>query len=470
MLDQTGQKLGCLGVVYRRGAIMQPSRVVVVGAGFAGFECVRRLEKSLAPDEADITLLSPGGYMLYLPLLPHVAAGVVSSRSIAVPLYRMLKRTHIVPGGAIGVDLGARVCVVRKITGEVVNIEYDQIVVCPGSVTRTFDIPGLDKYGRGMKNLAEAVSLRDHVIAQLELANSSVDEAERRSRCQFVVVGGGYAGVETAACLEMMTSSALDHFPRLDPSQVKWTILDLAPRLMPELGENLGRAALEILARRGVDVRLETSITEVAADSVTLTTGQVLPCRTLVWTAGVASSPLISTLGAETVRGRLAVGADLAIPGRPEVLGLGDAAAVPDLDKGDGAVCPPTAQYAMRQAKVAAHNVVSRIKGKPYREFRHKDLGLVVDLGGTEAVARPLGRELRGIAAQAVARSYHLAALPGFRSRARVTGGWAMHAVAGDDFIRLGFLAGRTGALSDFENTTAYLSRDELTAQARGER
>ncbi|NUU24329.1 MAG: NAD(P)/FAD-dependent oxidoreductase [Streptomycetaceae bacterium] len=446
---------------------MERSRVVVVGAGFAGFETVRHLERWLSPDDAEITLVNPGGYMLYLPLLPHVAAGVISSRSIAVPLYRMLKRTHIVPGGAIGVDLAAKVCVVRKITGEVVDVPYDQIVLCPGSVTRTFDIPGLDKYGRGMKNLAEAVSLRDHVIAQLELANSSSDESERRARCQFVVVGGGYAGVETAACLEMVTSSALDHFPRLDPSQVRWTVLDVAPRLMPELGENLGRAALEILARRGVDVRLETSVTEVTEDAVTLTSGERLPSRTLVWTAGVAASPLIGTLGAETVRGRLAVGGDLAIPGRPEVFGLGDAAAVPDLHKGDGAVCPPTAQYAMRQAKIAAHNVVAAVKGKPYREFRHKDLGLVVDLGGTEAVARPMGRELRGLPAQAITRGYHLMALPGFRSRARVGAGWAMHAVAGDDFIRLGFLAGRTGSLSDFEGAHAYLSREELAERTR---
>lgn len=444
---------------------MERSRVLVVGAGFAGFETVRHLEKHLGPQDAEITLISPGGYMLYLPLLPHVAAGVISSRSIAVPLYRMLKRTHIVPGGAIGVDLDAKVCVVRKITGELVNIAYDQIVLCPGSVTRSFDIPGLDKYGRGMKNLAEAVSLRDHVIAQLELANSSLDQDERRARCQFVVVGGGYAGVETAACLEMVTSSALDHFPRLDPSQVRWTVLDMAPRLMPELGENLGRAALEILARRGVDVRLETSVTAVGADSVTLTSGEVLPCRTLVWTAGVAASPLIGTLGSETVRGRLAVGTDLAVPGRRDVFGLGDAAAVPDVDKGDGAICPPTAQYAMRQARVAAHNVIARIRGGRFREFRHKDLGLVVDLGGTEAVARPLGRELRGLPAQALTRGYHLMALPGFRSRARVAAAWGMHAFAGDDFIRLGFLAGRTGSLSDYEHTHAYLSREELREQ-----
>lgn len=444
---------------------MQQARVIVVGAGFAGFQTARHLEKSLAPQDADITMVSPGGYMLYLPLLPHVAAGVISSRSIAVPLYRMLKRTHIVPGGAIGVDLDAKVCVVRKITGEVVNLPYDHIVLTPGSVTRTFDIPGLDKYGRGMKNLAEAVSLRDHVIAQLELANSSPDETERRARCQFVVVGGGYAGVETAACLEMVTSSALDHFPRLDPSQVRWNIVDVAPRLMPELGENLGRAALEMLARRGVVVRLETSVSEVGKDTVTLTTGEVLPCRTLVWTAGVAASPLVATLGTETIKGRLSVIENMAVPGLDGVFAVGDAAAVPDTAVGDGAICPPTAQHSMRQGRAVAGNVVAALRGQPLKPYRHKDLGLVVDLGGWRAVSKPLGIPLTGLPAVAVARGYHLMALRTLTARSRVAAGWMLHAVAGDDFVRTGFQDEKPASLSVMEHAGDYLTPDLIAQQ-----
>jgi NADH dehydrogenase len=451
-----------------KGKSMQQPRVVVVGAGFAGFECVRRLERKLHPHEAEIVLVAPFDYMLYRPLLPHVASGVLSSRSTAVPLHRMLRRTHVVPGGAVGVDLDARVCVIRTINGETVNQPYDRLVLAPGSVTRTFDIPGLDKYGRGMKNLAEAVFLRDHVIAQLELASTSTDEAERAARCRFVVVGGGYAGVETAACLEMLTRSALDHFPRLDPKLVRWMIVDIAPRLMPELGEKLGLTAMQMLRARGVDIRLETGIDAVTEDSVRLTTGETLPCRTLVWTAGVAPSPLIGTLGAETVRGRLAVGADLVVPGRPEVFSLGDAAAVPDISRKDGAVCPPTAQYAHRQAHVAADNVAASLRGGRLRDFCHRDLGLVVDLGGTQAVARPLGKELRGLPAQLITRGYHLATLPSIRARARVAANWGLHAFAGDDFVRLGFLASSTGSLSDFEHTHAYLTREEITERTRG--
>ncbi|CAM5738452.1 hypothetical protein SMICM304S_11506 [Streptomyces microflavus] len=275
-------------------------------------------------------------------------------------------------------DPKAKVCVIRKITDEIVNEPYDYIVLAAGSVTRTFDIPGLLDHARGMKTLAEAAYVRDHVIAQLDLADASHDEAERASRLQFVVVGGGYAGTETAACLQRLTTSAVKHYPRLDPKLIKWHLIDIAPKLMPELGDKLGRAALEVLRKRNIEVSLGVSIAKAAAEEVTFTDGRVLPCRTLIWTAGVAASPLIATLGAETVRGRLAVTPQLKLPGADGVFSLGDAAAVPDLAKGDGAVCPPTAQHAMRQGKVLADNLIASLRRQPLKDYVHKDLGLVV--------------------------------------------------------------------------------------------
>ena len=225
----------------------------MVGAGFAGVECVRRLERKLAPGEADVALVTPFSYQLYLPLLPQVASGVLTPQSIAVSLRRSRShRTRIIPGGAIGVDLKAKVCVVRKITDEIVNEPYDYIVLAPGSITRTFDIPGSPSNALGMKTLAEAAYIRDHVISQLDLADASHDEEERASRLQFVVVGGGYAGTETAACLQRLThatrSSATRGWTR---SLIKWHLIDIAPKLMPELGDKLGRSALEILRERG---------------------------------------------------------------------------------------------------------------------------------------------------------------------------------------------------------------------------
>jgi NADH dehydrogenase len=434
-----------------------------VGAGFAGVECVRRLEHRLAAGEADVALVTPFSYQLYLPLLPQVAAGVLTPQSVAVSLRRSHKyRTRIIPGGAVGVDPEAKVCVIRKITGEIVYEHYDHIVLAPGSVTRTFDIPGLVDNARGMKTLAEAAYIRDHVIAQLDLADASQDENERISRLQFVVVGGGYAGTETAACLQRLTAHAVRRYPRLDPGQIKWHLIDIAPKLMPELGDELGRSALEILRGRGIEVSLGVSIAEAGPDKVTFTDGRVLPCRTLIWTAGVAASPLVSTFDAPTVKGRLAVTPEMTVPGLDGVYALGDAAAVPDLTKGDDTICPPTAQHSLRQGRKLAENIVASLRDRPMQPYVHKDLGLVVDLGGRDAVSKPLGIELRGIAAQAVARGYHWSALRTNVAKTRVMTNWLLNAVAGDDFVRTGFQAQKRATLREFEHTDMYLTPEQV--------
>ncbi|MFJ4923815.1 NAD(P)/FAD-dependent oxidoreductase [Streptomyces sp. NPDC088725] len=442
---------------------MARPRILVVGAGFAGVECVQRLERRLSPGEADIALVTPTSYQLYLPLLPQVASGVLTPQSVAVSLRRSKKyRTRIIPGGAIGVDTKAKICVIRKITGEIVNEPYDRIVLSPGSITRTFDIPGLVDNARGMKTLAEAAYIRDHVIAQLDLADASEDEDERISRLQFVVVGGGYAGTETAACLQRLTSHALKHYPRLDPKLIKWHLIDIAPKLMPELGDELGLSALEILRRRGIEVSLGVSIAEAGPDSVTFTDGRVLPCRTLIWTAGVVASPLITTLDAETVRGRLVVDPEMTVPGLDGVFALGDAGAVPDLAKGGDAICPPTAQHSMRQGKKMAGNIIASLRGRPLQPYVHKDLGLVVDLGGRDAVSKPLGIELRGLPAQAVARGYHWSALRTNVAKTRVFTNWTLNALAGDDFVRTGFQAERRTSLRDSEYADVYLTPEQV--------
>ncbi|WP_445527634.1 NAD(P)/FAD-dependent oxidoreductase [Streptomyces cyslabdanicus] len=450
---------------------MTRPRILVIGAGFAGVACVRRLERRLDPSEADITLVTPRSYQLYLPLLPQVASGVLTPQSVAVSLRRSKKyRTRIIPGGAVGVDLRAKVCVVRKLTDHIVDEPYDYLVLAPGSVTRTFDIPGLLDHAFGMKTLAEAAYIRDHVITQLDLADASEDPAERASRLQFVVVGGGYAGTETAACLQRLTHAAVQRYPRLDPALIRWHLIDVAPALMPELGDKLGRSAQEVMRRRGVEISLGVSIAKAGPEEVTFTDGRVVPTHTLIWTAGVVASPLIATLGAETVRGRLAVTAEMRLPGHDGVFALGDSAAVPDLAKGGGAVCPPTAQHATRQGRRVAENVIATLRGQPLRPYEHKDLGLVVDLGGADAVSKPLGVELRGVPAQAVARGYHLGALRTNVAKTRVATNWLLNAVAGDDFVRTGFQARKPAKLKDFEYTDSYMTPEQVRDHVEGVR
>ncbi|MGW7272711.1 NAD(P)/FAD-dependent oxidoreductase [Streptomyces sp. NPDC054864] len=448
---------------------MQRPRILIIGGGFAGMECAHKLERTLKAQDAELRLISPQDHQLYLPLLPHVASGVLTPQSVAVPLRRMLRRTAIVPGGAIGVDPNAKAVIVRKINGEEVVERYDYLVMTPGSVTRQFDIPGVDRYAVGVKTLAEAAWIRDHVISQLDLAAASSDRAERESRLQFVVVGGGYAGTETAAYLHRLTSAAVKRYPGLDPSQIKWHLVDVAPKLMPELGDRLGEKALDIVRRRGLEVSLGVTVDKVTEDTVTLTDGRELPCRTLIWTAGVAPSPLIATLGSETNKGRLVVTPQLTVPGMDGVFALGDAAAVPDLAKGDDAICPPTAQHAMRQGWAAAKNVIAALRGAPLAAYRHKDMGLVVDLGGIQAVSKPLGVQLSGLPAQVVARGYHLGALRTVTARFRTAANWGLNALAGDDYVRTGFQSRRPATLADFEKTDVYLSPEEIHARMTSE-
>ena len=446
-------------------------RIVVVGAGFAGLACVRRLEKRLRPDQAHILLVDPTSASLYLPLLPQVASGVLAAASVAVPLARLLKHTIRVPGGALGVDLAARTLYVKKITGEDEAMRYDYLVLAPGSVTRTFDIPGLAQHAHGMKTLKQALNLRDHVIANLELAAAANTEEEKRRRCAFVVVGGGYAGTETCACLLELSRNAARRLPGLHPDLISWTLADLAEKLMPELGDQLGSKAKQMLTERGVTFKLGTSVAAVTDTEVKLTDGTTVPTETLVWTAGVAASPLVRGLG-ETVHGRVTVGADLRLPGWDGVFAFGDCAAVPDLAKQrDGvadAVCPPTAQHAMRQGKVAADNVISAMAGRDPRRYFHKDLGLVVDLGGPRAVAKPLGIPLSGIPAQIATRGYHLMAMPSMRNRLRVIGNWMSHGVAGDDLLRVDVGVDRPRTLAGYEFTDMYPDPEHISGIIEG--
>lgn len=446
---------------------MTRPRVLIVGAGFAGFHCARELERLLRPSEAELTLASPVDYMLYSPLLPQVAAGVITPQATAVSLRRALRRTLRAPCWITGIDLDARTCVARAVTGEVHTVPWDYLVLCPGAVTRTFGTPGGEQFGRGMKTLAQATHLHDHVLAELELGNAVADERRRAAHCTFVVAGAGYAGVETAAALHLLTRRLLPRFINLRPEHLRWVLADVAPHVLPELGGKLSAAALGRLRQRGIDVRLGTGIAEITASAVRLTDGTELPCHTMVWTAGVTASPLIGTLGLETARsGRLRVSPELQVPGRPEVFSAGDAAAVPDLTGDPDVVTPPTAQHAQRQGITVARNIARSMRGQPLLPYRHRDLGLAVDLGGAQAVARPLGRHLVGVPAQVVTRGYHLYALPSPRARVRTAADWLMHAALGDDFTRLVLPDPMSGTLAGQEATGQYLSADDARKTA----
>ncbi|WP_328844305.1 NAD(P)/FAD-dependent oxidoreductase [Streptomyces sp. NBC_00258] len=415
---------------------MSRPRVVIVGAGFAGYQTARTLAR-LTRNKADIVLLNPTDYFLYLPLLPQVAAGVLEPRRVTVSLTGTLPGVRLVLGEADDIDLEARTVHYTDPEGDGGTLSYDRLVLAVGSVNKLLPVPGVAEHAHGFRGLPEALYLRDHVTRQIELAAAADDYKNRSSRCTFVVVGAGYTGTEVAAQGQLFTDQLVRRQPLREGMRPRWLLLDVAPRVLPELDERLSSTADRVLRERGVDVRTGTSVEEATSTGVRLSDGEFVDTRTLVWCVGVRPDPLVAGVGRPMERGRLLVDPYLQVPGHPEVFACGDAAAVPDLEK-PGEYTAMTAQHAWRHGKVAGHNVAASLGVGTRRVYRHRDLGFVVDLGGVKAAANPLGIPLSGPLAGVVTRGYHLAAMPG--NRVRVAADWILDAVLPRQGVQLGLV------------------------------
>ena len=412
-------------------------QVLIVGGGFAAVGCathlIRRLRRAGSP--VGVVVVSPQDYLLYTPLLPEVAGGSLDPRHVAVPLAGLMPHARLVTGEVEGVDLDARTVHL----GDGSELGWDRLVLTPGSVTQLHDVPGAAEHALGLKTLAQALYLRDHIIGCLEDSTNESDERRRRAMRTVVVVGASYAGTELVSQLRALAASVAEH-RGFAPSEVRFLLLDVADRVMPEIGASLAHRALQVLEGRGVDIRLGTTVRKMDGASVTLDDDSVVPTRTVAWVAGIHANPMVQATGLRLDHGRVIVEPDLGVPGHPDVFAAGDAAAVPDLVRGGGSTTPPTAQHATRQGRTLARNVAASLGiGSPI-DYRHRDLGLVVDLGPSAAVADPFGLELSGFAAKVVTRGYHLGALPGWANRFGVGVDWVMDAAAPRPVVRLGLV------------------------------
>jgi NADH:ubiquinone reductase (H+-translocating) len=386
--------------------------IVVVGSGFAGFESARRLSRHLRRHRSNdtITMISPVDYLLYTPLLPDVAGGVIDARLVTVPLIDTLPGVQLIRGYVDAVnflDHKVRFCDQEGTTRE---IPWDRLILTPGSVSHLFDIPGLADHALGLKSTAQALYLRDHIIEQLELARVDTDPERTAARKTIVIVGSSYSGTELAGQLCAMTEAIASKFGfRRD--EMRLILIERSGRMLPEVGPKLAAKAENYLRRRGLEIRVGVTLSSVGADHVMLSDGSRIGTYTVAWVTGVAASPLIGSLGLPTEHGRLTVGADLQVSDMPNVYAGGDAAAVPDLAN-PGNITPPTAQHASRHGKTLAQNVAASLGYGTPRPYRHRSLGTVVDLGPGFAVANPLNVHLSGLPAKLVTRGYHVCAIP----------------------------------------------------------
>ncbi len=412
-------------------------RVVIVGAGFAGFNAARELSRLIGAT-TEIVLINSADYFLYLPLMPQVAGGLVEPRHICVSLPRRLGKVRFVLGTVGHVDSRQNVVSWAGPEGASGQVGYDRLILTAGSVNKLLPIPGLAEYAHGFRSIAEAIFLRDEITRQLELAAVAADPAEREARCTFVVVGAGYTGTEVAAQGQLLTTRLARKMPGLAGQQIRWMLLDTAPRLLPGLGERLSKTADRVLRRRGVQVRTGQSVAKALDGYVQLSTGEKVPTRSLIWCVGVRADPLVDGLDLKTSRGRLVVDEFMAVPGAPDIYACGDCAAVPDLTR-PGQICGMTAQHAQRQGKQVARNVAASLGKGTAKPYKHHDEGFLVDLGGLAAAADPLNIPLSGPAANAVTRGYHLSAMSG--NRMRVLADWTLNAATPPEATSFGVIS-----------------------------
>ncbi|WP_326589342.1 NAD(P)/FAD-dependent oxidoreductase [Streptomyces sp. NBC_01294] len=423
------------------------TRILIVGGGYVGMYTALRLQRKLRAGEAEVTVVTAEPYMTYQPFLPEAAAGAISPRHVVVPLRRVLGKCRIVIGQAQRIDHSKRTVTVKTLAtadegAGPLEMEYDELVLAPGSISRTLPVPGLADYAIGFKTVEEAIGLRNHVIEQMDIASSTRDPALRDAALTFVFVGGGFAGVEALGELEDMARYAARYYHNIKPEDMKWVLVEASDRILPEVGPEMGIYTVRELRRRNIDVRLETRLESCEDRVAVLSDGARFPTRTVVWTAGVKPHPILAACDLpKTDRGRLACTSFLTVEGVEHAWAAGDAASVPDITASEkGHECAPNAQHAVRQAKVLADNLLAALRGEVLTEYAHKYAGSVASLGFHKGVAHIYGRKLKAYPAWFMHRAYHLSRVPSFNRKMRVLSEWTLSGLFKREIVSLGSL------------------------------
>lgn len=401
---------------------------LILGGGFAGGYVGRLLRKDGA------TIVSPENFMLYTPMLPEAASGTLEPRHVVVPLRMMCPHAELLLGRAIAVDVAKQRVQIETEDG-LLTRRYRELVVALGAVSRTLPIPGLAEHALGFKSLADAIHLRNHVLRRLEAAAAAPSEGQRQRELTFVFVGAGYAGVEALAELADLVRDAMRYYPTLRQAPQHWVLVDAAPKILPEIPRGLGEYAARELARRGVDIRVATSLESVEPHAALLSDGDRIHTSTVVWTAGVRANPVNERLGLPVDdRGRLIVDDALRVEGVAHAWALGDGARVPNAAT-PGEFDPPTCQHALRQARRLAKNLT----GEP-QPYRYRMLGQAATLGRYKGIAQIPGARLRGFPGWFATRTYHLYQLPLLSRKLRVVVDWTTALFFRRDIAELGML------------------------------
>lgn len=434
-------------------------RILVVGGGYVGLYVAMKLQKKVKDHGGIVTVVDPLPYMTYQPFLPEVAGGQIEPRHVVVSHRQHLKHAELINGRVSAIDHKNNKAVIVPVVGEPFELEYRDVVMAAGAVTRTFPIPGLAETGIGLKSIEEAIALRNGILERIESASLMTDAAERKRALTFVVVGGGFAGIETIAEIEDMARYAASLNNRIGKDELRFVLVEAMGRIMPEVTEDQALWVVDHLRSRGIEVLLNTSLADATEGKLALinmpdkSAAETFESDTLIWTAGVMANPMVrSTDFPIEARGRVMTGTDLRITGEDGVAiegawAAGDVSAVPDVTGGlpDG-TCVPNAQHAVRQAKLLAHNLYATRYGVgQVKNYKHKNMGAVAGFGANKGVAKVMGIKLKGWPAWMAHRGYHGMAMPTFERKFRVLGDWMVALFFTRDILELNNLENPRG-------------------------
>jgi len=413
---------------------MDNKNLLIVGGGFAGTRAAQVLERTLPPGWT-LTLVSQENFITFNPLLPEVVGASILPSHVIAPHRQMINCSHVCMARVTEIDTAARL--VHYLGEGAGTLPYDQLILACGTNANLEVVKGMANYGLPLKTLGDAMFLRNRIIARLEQAELQPDPEHRRWLTSFIVVGGGFSGVETAGELVDFLYASLRYYRRVSCEDLRIVLLHGTDRLLPELSPHLGAFTLRKMCSRRIDVRLNARAVRVTDRDVHLESGEIIQGGTVICTIGTQPNGLLESIPAVKNRGRLVVNPDFSVPGVEGVWAAGDCAAV--VNAIDGKVCPPTAQFAEAQAKQLAANIVSRLKGQPTRAFRYRPKGQLCSVGHNKAVAEIFGVNISGFVAWLMWRGLYLLRIPTLARKSRLFLEWNWAMFFPPDIAHLGY-------------------------------
>lgn len=404
------------------------TRILILGGGFAGLFAARELRRKFG-ERARIELISTENYFVFQPLLPEVAAGSITALHAVSPLRFLLPGVHVRKARVDSVDFDRGVVTVfQGVQRRPTEIAYDHLVVAMGQSVDLSRTPGLPEHALTMKTLEDARRLRAHVIEKLEHADITQLPEVKREALTFCVVGAGFSGVETVGEMAELIDRSLKFYPNISRDEIHIVVVEFADRVLGELPRSLGDYALQKLRARGIEVLLNTGVASATGTRLVTTSAEEIPTRTIVATIGNAPSPVVQAMDLPKAHGRIKVDRTLAVEGRDNVWSLGDCALIPMKDGAEARAdfAPPTAQFAVREAKALAGNIHATITCQPRTPFHYVSQGALASLGGRRGVGEIRGIKISGFLAWMIWRAYYISFIPGVMTKVRIALNWIM--------------------------------------------